>query len=130
MTWLVSLFSQFFRWLAARGEYKSTPQGQDDAARAKSTSDAKALDAKVAKAQRAVHGGEEDEVNRTLKELGFLLVISVLMTGCVSRPIVYVLPEERAVRMEKDGKPGWWLPDAVMGDLLSKAIRNKAEVKP
>lgn len=74
----------------------------------------------------AVRKGDEDKVNahiQTLLRSAVLWAFLGLCAGCATTEVVYVPETDRAIRMEHDGRPGWWLPDAVMARLLEDATR-------
>lgn len=75
----------------------------------------------------AVRKGDEDRVNahiQTLLRVVVLWAVLGLCAGCVgTTKVVYVPETDRAIRMEHAGRPGWWLPDAVMARLLEDATR-------
>ena len=136
MRWLLSILAQFFRWLASRNELATSPEGQIAAQRAREDAEAAKVAHDVAAAQKAIRSGDAAKVNETLRKHGMLLVAGVaclLLAGCASSKVVYIEREDAAVRMPREGRPGWWLPDATFARLMEKAIRNDVtakEVKP
>ncbi len=84
-----------------------------------------ALDKKIADAQKAVYEGNEDKVNEIINRTAkvALLAVGLTLAGCVSR-VTYVDDSAKVIRYELNGKPGWWVPDHVMADMLSKLERT------
>lgn len=71
---------------------------------------------------------DADAVNRRLKDLlkcgVVLLAVAVLAAGCGHTRVVYVPDGDKAIPLEYNGRPGWWLPDHVMANLLERATEN------
>ena len=68
------------------------------------------------RAERAIIEGDEEAVNqdfnRLLRCILLLFALWLMAAGCVSKPAV---PSELYMhRMERDGVPGWFVPDAQM----------------
>ncbi len=87
-----------------------------------------AVDAKIEAAQKAVYEGNEAKVNEIIARTAkTVVVLSVVWftAGCRS-PVTYVDDSDRTIRMVLDGKPGYWVPDHVMADLLKDREKLKA----
>lgn len=135
MRFIFSILSQFFRWLASRNEFASTPAGQ---AVEQKKADAK-QETEIESGSADVRNGNEDAVNRRIKRLTRPLAVAVagclLLSGCVSK-VCYVDSSEQAVRV-KAGEMvvpksnSWLVPDGVFAILLEKAERyeNSKEIK-
>jgi hypothetical protein len=80
---ILKLIAAFFAWLTSRNTFAATPEGQEQAKASRAEENRKRVDAQVAKAQKAVTSGDEDEVAKTMREHGLLLAIGcLLLTGC------------------------------------------------
>lgn len=89
--------------------------------------------------REAVAKGDQEAVNTQLEQarlkrqhggilvcvaLALLLLAVCALFGCV-RNRLYVVPKDReAVKMEVDGNPGWWVPEALFLDLSEAYVRE------
>lgn len=107
--------------------------------RAETAKDRKADAAAVAAAKDRAKIGEEvrkgdvDAVNRRIQDFRrtplpcvLVLLAGLALAGCRTPAprVVYVPERDKAVPMENAGRPGWWVPDHVMIDLLERATDN------
>ena len=96
----------------------------------------RSLDKKLAEQEKAIRTGDVDAVNKRVQELmrnarcWFLLAclglglcaVAAHVVACRTvAPTCYVSSEERVARIDHEGKPGWWVPDAVFNILMTKA---------
>ncbi|OHD21741.1 MAG: hypothetical protein A2Y38_14505 [Spirochaetes bacterium GWB1_59_5] len=88
-----------------------------------------AVEADIQAGTDAIARGDEDEVNRRLKKMmlkdvAILTIPAVLAfaPGCATR-VCYIPQEQRAVRIEREGVKGWFVPDGVFALLMEKAER-------
>lgn len=117
----MTMWSALARLAAAIGEWLFSARRIEKAER-------KATEKAADSARADAFKGDEAAVNKRLSRLLHAAVVTVgvcWLTGCAAR-VVYVPATERAMRMEHAGVPGWWLPDAVMADVLEKLERAEA----
>ena len=107
---------------------------QDTAQTRKAAAEEKAADKDRAKIATEVRAGDADAVNRRLQEFrrtplpALALAAGLLLAaGCTATRVVYVPEADKAVPMERAGKPGWWVPDHVLIDLIERASKNTRE---
>lgn len=122
---ILAIIVQFLRWLASRNELAATPEGQATAKAEREKAEAAKVQGEVDRAQKAVTTGDADEVNKTLRKNGLLILVVMLAlcSGCAGK-VVYIERDDAAVRYELNGKKGWFVPDATMARLMEQAIRN------
>lgn len=65
-----------------------------------------------------VRRGDEKSVNARLKRNLAIIGALLLIGGCAAPEVVYVNEPDRAWRMEREGIPGWWLPDGLLAPIL------------
>jgi len=112
-----------FRYLSNRNDPAAVKQRKTDA----ETKDVQSIAGEV-------HRKDTDAINRRIHDLrkaGLVLFLAGILgsgAGCATR-VIYVQDGDRAIPMERDGKPGWWLPDAVMVDLLERATETHNATK-
>lgn len=70
---------------------------------------------------REVHQHDSDGVNRRLKKLLAVAAIAgaAALSGCEG--VVIVTADREVVPMDRDGVSGWFVPDAVLEDLIRAA---------
>lgn len=124
---LFSAVAAVFNWLASdRVQKKADARDKAKAERE--------LDADVARGREAIKTGDEAEVNRRLHRLRLALLVPITVVclagpGCVSASperVVYIAEQDKAVRLDLAGRPGWWLSDDVFAQLLEAAERSNA----
>lgn len=136
MTWLASIFNAiaaFFNWKNSAVEQR---RSEEEAAKAKAQ---EALE-RSRKLQQAIAKGDENQANARLTEIRkrhaggktlFVLCLLCALAGCVRTQVVYVPETDRAIRMQApDGRPGWWLPDAIFFEILDAADRDRESTWP
>lgn len=96
--------------------------------------------------RHAVADGDEDKVNQMLEDarlnrihggkavsviiLGLTVWGSVFMYGCVAAKRPHVLSADRhCVKMEMNGIPGWFVPEAQFADLSAAYMAEQARMK-
>lgn len=115
---ILEAIAAVFRFLSNRNDPTVVKQRKADA----ETKDVQSIAGEVARK-------DVDAINKRIHDLrkaGLAMLLAGALaagTGCATR-IIYVQDGDRAVPMERDGKPGWWVPDAVMTDLLERATEN------
>ena len=105
----------WFRWLASPAKERA------DKDRRQADTDRQIRDL-----GESVRDGDQDAVNAAIQRMLRVAVMcgSLWLCGCATHPeVVYVPETDRAVRLQHDGRSGWWLPDAVMAKLLEDATR-------
>lgn len=113
MNAILSIIAAIFRLLANRSEPAAVARR-----------DREALESEKDKITTEVSTGNEDAVNARIKKL-LGCVVCLLAVGCASARVVYVPIDNKVVRAERDGNPGWWVPDHIMVEMLQRLEEKK-----
>ena len=102
--------------------------------------EAKAAQKDVAKEQQKiaeeVRNKDVDAVNariqsfrRTPLPLVTIAVAVFALAGCTTTKVVYVEEQDKVVPMQHAGQSGWWVPDHVMIDILTRLDEAERQTK-
>ena len=119
MSFLSSLFAAIAAWFG----WKASPEGAKAAQAARQAR----IDADVATTTDAVRKGDQDAVNARVRDLMRVAVLWALLglsVGCgTTTRVVYVPENEKVIRLDYEGRQGWWVPDSIMARLMEDATR-------
>jgi len=116
---LLDLVTAFFKWLANRNSPEAIEYRKEKQAEGVKDS-----------VDKAIIKRDEDEVNRHLNRmLGVVVVLAVLAGGCAHRRTVYIHESDKVIFHELNGKPGWWVPEAIFGRMMNKLAEAEAKEK-
>lgn len=116
---LLNLITAFFRWLANRNSPEAIAERKE-----------KEAEGVMDSVDKAIIKRDEDDVNRHLNRmLGVVVVLAVLSVGCAHRRTVYIRDSDKVIFHELNGKPGWWVPEAIFGRMMNKLAEAEAKEK-
>lgn len=121
---IMDVLIQFFK-------YKEAKISTDDVKREKVIElekdvEKKASD-KVDEVDIAIENNDLDKINSIIHRIILLFGFMLIFSGCVTEYVpVYVQEDEKVIYEEKDGKPGYWVPQTTMRKLLTYKVKWEA----
>lgn len=115
---IISAVAYVFKWLSNRNDPVAVQQRKADA----QTKDIENIAGEV-------HRKDSDAINKRIHDLRkaglvFVMVYAMGVCGCTTPRVIYVPEQDKVVPLELNGRPGWWVPEMVMVDLLERATEN------
>lgn len=87
----------------------------------------KKIDDKVDEVDDAIEDNDIEKINTIIHRSILLLGFMIIFSGCVTKYVpVYVQEDEKVIFEEKDGKPGYWVPQTTMRKLLTYKVKWEA----